>query len=252
MKKQIVTSVLASIIGISLAASAQAAPFDGTTELQDQLDARTQGGVSSINVETDMIADSGDSTWGITASTGSFNTILFEIAGYAEGNSFGIYDLGNINNRIEIFAGTDSNPGNPFDGATTTLEYFGGSFTTDAWTTHVNFASGNAFGYYLDVSDTGQTYYTDTALNVDGYDHMFAYKGLGIDQFSSYNNAGYALWTANEYVLAWEDLLAGGDEDFADFVVMVESVNPVPEPTTMLLFGAGLAGLAGVARRRRK
>jgi len=32
---------------------------------------------------------------------------------------------------------------------------------------------------------------------------------------------------------------------------LIRSANPVPEPTTMLLFGTGLAGLAAVGRRKR-
>lgn len=34
--------------------------------------------------------------------------------------------------------------------------------------------------------------------------------------------------------------------------IIQETVNPVPEPTTLLLFGSGLASLAAVARRRRQ
>jgi len=49
----------------------------------------------------------------------------------------------------------------------------------------------------------------------------------------------------------------GPDYDVIDFYADTDSLklkgdlNPIPEPTTMLLFGAGILGLAGVARKKR-
>lgn len=44
----------------------------------------------------------------------------------------------------------------------------------------------------------------------------------------------------------------GGDDGDHDFAVAGIMAEPVPEPTTMLLFGTGLAGLAGSRLRRKK
>ena len=86
---------------------------------------------------------------------------------------------------------------------------------------------------------------------------MYAYQGTGDTVEISPWDPGD--WTDNEYVLAFEDLVATwtnqdgsqgtSDWDYTDFVVMVESVNPVPVPGAVLLGILGLSA-AGIKLRR--
>lgn len=96
------------------------------------------------------------------------------------------------------------------------------------------------------------TWTSKESQNSDGNDHMVTWRVL--------NNP-------NTWVVAWEetngyggdfsDLVAeiivspGLDTNNVGFLLAVRS-NPVPEPCTMLLFGAGLAGIVGARFRRKK
>ena len=246
MKK--LTILTAAMLAISANANSTIVEFgpDGGGELQAVFNDLATDGTNDVNVVTDAVSDDQDSSWTINAVGGSISTLIIELANYAPTSSFGIYDLYDHSNSVELFAGANSSSDQ------VALSILGdGSVKINFSDTGIDFASLGDFGYYLDVVATGDIYYSDTSLNSDGFDHMLAYRGIGEEMEISPYAAGP--WSSSEYILAWEDINGGGDKDYSDFVVMVGSVSTtsVPEPASVVLLSFGIAGI-GFARRARK
>jgi len=223
-----------------------AAPAMAELTVQEILDGMTLGpnpGASHITVAMDKLDP--DAYWDSSASGGSVATMIIEIAGNSPVNSFGLFDSGS-NATLQVFdgpatAGTTS-------GRATIYFFADGTVVADplVGTTQTATFLGEHFGFYL--NNGSQLLYSDTAKNSDSYDHMWAFQGDGIDEIQI-PGAGSGIWGVEEYVLAFEDQVGGGDQDHNDFVVMVESITPVPVPAAVLLGFLGL-GAAGLKLRR--
>jgi len=183
--------------------------------------------------------------WTIGATKLSAASLIIEIAGNSSENTFGLFDRTDTDNRLQVYDGAAG------AGTERVIKY---DPTTDLYKVIDLDAlevlatatfSGSTFGFYLD--GPGGTFFSAPSLNNDDV-QMVAFQGTG--QIANFHGDGKAPWLANEWVLAWEDLVYGGsDQDFNDLVLIIESVTPVPEPGTITLLGAGLLGLLLLRRR---
>ncbi len=221
---------LALIAGLAMSSATPATIIQGN----GLHDAMWAAGARNFDVHTDQI---GYERW-MASSIGFAGTrLLFELAGFANDNAFGIYDVTDSANRLMIFSGAAgvnsrgllANEGNEF--------CVWGSILDCS-----SFGSG-VFGFYLDTP-LG-TLFSESQLNPFGIDHMIPYEG-GDDR----GNIGGRPWLENEYILAWEDQIGGGDRDYNDFGVLVGPIVAVAEPASLALFGIAALMLIVYGRRR--
>ncbi len=210
----------------------------GEKDLQTVLDETF--GIGQVNKATDQ---SRAGLWGSAtgANASTIPSLILEAAGYASVQKFGIWFGTDSSSLLTwdlilgpaialpdesavasvIISGNTLKVGSGFGFCGTAI-----NCTLPGGLTDARISSG-AFGFYFQSNNT-------TAYSIDSIN--------GESRFLAYQGGASTNW-----IFAFED---GGDGDFNDMVVKVESIKQVSAPGTLALLGVGLLGI-GAARRRR-
>jgi hypothetical protein len=172
--------------------------------------------------------------------------LAFEFSGSADITEFGMWTIdGNgAPTLAPIFKGAAS-PAGPDDFVTNATLTWNPAGTKvkivgDAGSVYSNAVYNipiGAFGFYI---QSGANYwFSDDELNSNGGPQMLAYLG------------GNSSSSAGAWTFAYEDTaFDSSDKDFNDFVVKIESMAAVPEPSALLLLATALVILVKCGRFR--
>jgi len=172
----------------------------------------------------------------ISASTlAGYSSLLLEMAGNADNNTFGLYEVGNTGNALQLLNGANGPNLNPADAVHITATAFAGNVIISDGAGSITVSSSATIGFYLNTGAGGNgTYYSDLTdennANGNSMQHVAAFNVLS----TLYGQAPFPTVGQSGYVMGWEDEPVGSsDFDYQDMVVSLTAL-PVPEPTTLV------------------